>query len=140
MIRKLFSDWVFVISLISFSSAMLSMGIWLFYQRRYIVRRYEVDSNLHEMKSCQLPHYVFVRGIDYIMALNYSGHLFLVCVLSHSILHKLPGFSDLGTKQDVLRFFSKKAMIATVVMVASGLVIFLLSIIYYFLKRVYGCV
>jgi hypothetical protein len=118
---------------------MISMFIWLLYQRRYIVRRYEVETNLHAMKSCQLPHYVFFRGVDYIMALNYSGHLFLVVALSDKILHKLPGFSDLRTKQDVLQFFSRKELVATFIMCVSGFGGLFMAIIGYFLKRVYGC-
>jgi hypothetical protein len=95
--------------------------IWLL-QRRYIVRRYEKDTELSRLKFFANPTFKmfdgFFRGPTF--AGLYTMHLFLIWALPDGMRARLPTCSDVSDKHAVLQHFSRGERVLSVV---SGLLV-----------------
>ena len=101
-------------------AALLLILFWLtilLFQRRYIIRRYEEETPLSRLRFFQNPLLLtfkpslqrsLKRGI-------YTMHVFMARVLPSPWLKRLRSFSDVGERDEILRYFSRSEVAIAVV-------------------------
>jgi len=104
-------------------------------QKKYIVKRYEEETNLWEIKGFKglrdtgilVLFPIFKPG-------TYSTHLFSVMLLSDRIMKKFPGFRGSPSREKILSYFSRKECILTSIALGSGFLGMFLMFVYEFLS------
>jgi hypothetical protein len=90
-------------------------------QRRYIVKRYEVETNLAETEKFLLEVYrPWIKMFPVLKAVCYSTHLLIIMCRSDKTMKKNPYFKDSPSRAEILSHFSKKECVLTAVTLGCG--------------------
>ncbi len=94
-------------------------------QPKYIIRRYEAETDLSNKKYFQHSAILFAHGYfgkKRGIAQIYTIHLFALLIIGDKLFSKLISFNDLKSRNDILKHFSIKEKIYTLF---SGMSVFL---------------
>jgi nitrate reductase NapE component len=86
-----------------------------FIQRRYIIKRYEEETNLAETEKFLEVYRPFIIMFPSLKPGCYSTHLLLVMLWSDETLKKNIHFKDSPSRKELLSHFSKKERVLTAV-------------------------
>lgn len=115
---------------------MLTFGFLMFFvQRRFILKRYEEDTNLAETEPLFEVLY-FVMDSKAIRVLTYTTHLLLVILTDRGIMKKRGHLKNTPIKE-VLSHFSKKEQTLTVVTMGIGALGMAMAIVFLILNRMW---
>ena len=89
-------------------------------QRRYIIKRYEVETNLAETEKFFEAYRSLFIMFPSTRTILYTTHLYLVILRSDNALRKKYQFKDSPSREVLLSHFSKKERIFTVVTLGCG--------------------
>jgi hypothetical protein len=99
-------------------SLLLSWLLIFFVQRRYIMKRYEEETELSKLVFFSNPIFdSFFSGafFRHLFAGFYTLHLFTVWLMPDSLRRRLPTYRDVADRDQVLRHFSKGELVLSVV-------------------------
>lgn len=100
---------------------MYTFGLLMFViQRRFIVKRYEVETNLAETEKFFEIARPFIMMFSHTRTVFYTTHLLLVMLWSDKTLKKKYHFKDSPSRKELLSHFSKKERVLTAVTLGCG--------------------
>ena len=90
-------------------------------QRRYIVKRYEMETNLAETEELLVEvARPWIMMFPFLKTVFYSTHLLMIMCRSDKALKKNIHFKDSPSREEILSHFSKKERVLTVVTLGCG--------------------
>jgi hypothetical protein len=98
-------------------STVVAMLLTWLVQRRYIVRRYEKETELSKLKCFANPTLDMFEGFfrNPTFAGIYTLHLFLIWALPDGVRMRMPALSDVRDRATVLRHFTRGELVLSVV-------------------------
>lgn len=99
------------------------IGLWLF-QGSYILARYEEETTLSELRFFRNPWlFAFKPTMQTrIKRALYTGHVSMARILPSAWLRRLPSFSDVTDRNEILRHFSRREVAISILVAACGIV------------------
>lgn len=96
--------------------------VWLV-QRKYIIRRYEQETTLSKLVAFQNPMLVAISPamLTGVKRFVYTVHVFSAWILPDAWRRRLPSFSDVRDRNDILCHFSRWEIAISVVASSMGL-------------------
>lgn len=104
-----------------------------FYQRPYIIKRYEEETDLAETER------MFTAGNPLMVFKNmkvafYTLHLFLIVLMNDQMMKKNPNFKNSPSRKEILSHFSSMECIIALVTLGCGILGMVLLIVYLILN------
>lgn len=127
-------DWLLtLIELVMFILVMICLFMIFIVQSRYIVKRYEEETDLGQNKY--FKHGIYLNFLPSIFKpVFYSAHLFAAMILNDRIMKKHPAFIDAPSREEILSYFSRKERILTIISSASCLLFFIFILVHLSLR------
>lgn len=115
---------------------LLAFGFLTFVvQRRYIVKRYEVETSLVETEKFFEICRPWIMMFPPLKAGCYSMHLLIIMCRSDKSMKRNPYFKDSPSRAEILSHFSKKERVLTAVSLGCGFLGMAIGCVFLILKR-----
>ncbi len=121
----------FVAAFLLYTFAFLTFVI----QRRYIVKRYEVETNLAETERLLEICRPWIMMFPFMRAGFYSLHLLMIILRSDKAMKRNRYFKDSPSRAEILSHFSKKECVLTAVSLGCGFLGMALCFVFLILER-----